>query len=128
MPIVPSSTRRSTQLSELFPDLPAVVVAIVRDGKLIVPRNEDQILEGDDAYLILPTSQVARTLQIFGHEERQARRIIIAGGGNIGLYLAKSSGESCSPMPASKSSSSRAIAPSRSPNSSTASSSCTDRP
>ncbi|MBU1209806.1 MAG: Trk system potassium transporter TrkA [Alphaproteobacteria bacterium] len=79
-----------SQLSELFPDLPAVVVALVRDGNLIVPRNEHQILEGDDAYLVLPTSQVARTLQIFGHEERQARRIVIAGGGNIGLYLAKS--------------------------------------
>jgi trk/ktr system potassium uptake protein len=78
------------QLAELFPDLPAVVVAIVREGNLMVPHNDDQILEGDDAYLVLPTSQVGRTLQIFGHEERQARRIVIAGGGNIGLYLAKS--------------------------------------
>lgn len=78
------------QLSELFPDLPAVVVAITRDGKLMVPHKTEQLLEGDDAYLVLPTSQVARTLQIFGHEERQARRIVIAGGGNIGLYLAKS--------------------------------------
>jgi trk system potassium uptake protein TrkA len=29
-------------------------------------------------------------LQIFGHEEARARRIVIAGGGNIGLYLAAS--------------------------------------
>lgn len=78
------------QLAELFPDLPAVIVAIVREGKLFVPHKDDQILEGDDVYAVLPTSQVGRILQIFGHEERQARRIVIAGGGNIGLYLAKS--------------------------------------
>lgn len=78
------------QLSELFPDLPAVVVAVVRDGTISVPHKDEMLREGDDAYVVMPTSQVGRTLQIFGHEERQARRIIIAGGGNIGLYLARS--------------------------------------
>ncbi len=78
------------QLSELFPDLPTVVVAVAREGRLFVPHKDDMLKEGDDAYLVLPTSQVARTLQIFGHEEQQARRIVIAGGGNIGLYLARS--------------------------------------
>ena len=33
--------------------------------------------------------QVERTLKIFGHEEKQAQRVVIAGGGNIGLYVAK---------------------------------------
>jgi trk system potassium uptake protein len=28
-------------------------------------------------------------MSIFGHEERQARRIIIAGGGNVGVFLAQ---------------------------------------
>ncbi len=78
------------QLAELFPDLPVVVVAIVRQGQLITPRKNDHLEEGDDAYLVMPSNQVARTLQIFGHEEQQARRIVIAGGGNIGLYLARS--------------------------------------
>ncbi len=78
------------QLSELFPDLPAVIVAIVRNGIIKVPHGEDVLEEGDEAYLIMPSSQVGRTLQIFGHEEKQARRIVIVGGGNIGLYLAKS--------------------------------------
>ena len=77
------------QLTELFPDLPAVVVAVVRDGKLFVPRGEDQILVGDDVYVIADDTQVSRTLKIFGHEEQVARRIIIAGGGNTGLYVAQ---------------------------------------
>ncbi len=76
-------------LTELFPDLPATVVAIIRRGELFVPRGDDQILVGDDVYVIAEESQVTRTLKIFGHEEQQARRIIIAGGGNTGLYVAQ---------------------------------------
>ena len=34
-------------------------------------------------------SHVQRTLSIFGHEEPEARRIVIFGGGNIGLFLAQ---------------------------------------
>ena len=30
-----------------------------------------------------------RALAAFGHEEPEARRMVIVGGGNIGLYLAK---------------------------------------
>jgi len=77
-----------SQLSELFPDLPAVTVALVRAGRLFIPHSKDQIRVGDEAYVIAPREQVTRTLQIFGHEETQARRLVIAGGGNIGYFLA----------------------------------------
>jgi trk system potassium uptake protein TrkA len=76
------------QLTVLFPDLSAVVVGILRDGKLFVPHSSDQMLVGDDVYLVAERSQAERTLGIFGHEEKQARRIIIAGGGNVGYYVA----------------------------------------
>ncbi|MBX8827802.1 NAD-binding protein, partial [Ochrobactrum sp. SFR4] len=33
--------------------------------------------------------QVRRTLGLFGHDKPEACRIIIAGGGNIGLYVAQ---------------------------------------
>lgn len=76
------------QLTVLFPDLSAVVVGILRDGKLFVPHSSDQMLVGDDVYLVAERAQAERTLGIFGHEEKQARRIIIAGGGNVGYYVA----------------------------------------
>lgn len=77
------------QLTELFPDLSAVVVGIMRDGNLFVPHSSDQMLVGDDAYIVAERSQAERTLSIFGHEEKEARRIIIAGGGNVGFYVAR---------------------------------------
>ncbi|MBL4726507.1 MAG: Trk system potassium transporter TrkA, partial [Rhizobiaceae bacterium] len=77
-----------SQLSELFPDLKAVVAGIWRDGKMLTAKSHDQILEGDLAYVIVERSQIRRTLGIFGKERPEASRIIIAGGGNIGGYLA----------------------------------------
>ncbi len=77
------------QLTELFPDLNAVVCGIFRDGKMMVPKSQDQILMGDIAYVIAERSQIRRTLSIFGKERPEAARILIAGGGNVGLYLAQ---------------------------------------
>jgi trk system potassium uptake protein TrkA len=77
------------QLTELFPDLQAVVVGILRNGKLFVPRSSDAMLAGDRVYVVCQLDQVRRTLGIFGHEEPEAHRVVIAGGGNIGLYVAR---------------------------------------
>lgn len=77
------------QLTELFPDLIATVTGIYRNEKLFVPHSSDELLTGDLAYVVCEKSQVRRTLSLFGHEEKEAARIVIAGGGNIGLFVAK---------------------------------------
>ncbi len=77
------------QLSNLFPDLNATVMAIVRDGKLLIAHSGDQMKTADIAYVSAPKEQAQRTLALFGHEEPEARRIVIAGGGNIGLFVAQ---------------------------------------
>ena len=77
------------QLTELFPDLNAVVAGISREGNLFVPKRSDEMFVGDNIYFIAKADHVRRTLDIFGHEEAEARRVIIIGGGNIGLYVAQ---------------------------------------
>ena len=77
------------QLTGVFPDLSIVVVGIVRDGRAVVPSAEDEMLAGDDVYFIADNEHVTRAMAVFGHEERQARRLIIAGGGNVGMFLAE---------------------------------------
>ncbi|QJP12803.1 Trk system potassium transporter TrkA [Starkeya sp. ORNL1] len=77
------------QLTDLFPDLQAVVVAVNRKGKVFVPRSTDSLIAGDVAYFTARAEQVTRTLSIFGHDELPAQRIVIGGGGNIGLYVAR---------------------------------------
>jgi trk system potassium uptake protein TrkA len=75
------------QLTGIFPDLNIVVVGIVRDGEGIVPDADDMMLAGDDVYFVADAAHVPRAMVVFGHEETVARRIIIAGGGNIGAFL-----------------------------------------
>lgn len=77
------------QLTVLFPDLAIVIIGIVRDGKAIVPTSEDQMMEGDEVYFVVDTEHVDRALTAFGREDQEARRIVIFGGGNIGLFLAQ---------------------------------------
>ncbi|AMM84639.1 Trk system potassium transporter TrkA [Martelella lutilitoris] len=78
------------QLSQLFPDLNATVTGIYRDEEVIIPHSTDQILAGDLVYVVCEQEHIRRTLALFGHEEQEARRIVIAGGGNIGFFVAKS--------------------------------------
>jgi trk system potassium uptake protein TrkA len=75
------------QLTGIFPDLNIVVVGIERDGVGIVPDADDMMLAGDDVYFVADAAHVQRAMAVFGHEETAARRIIIAGGGNIGSFL-----------------------------------------
>lgn len=85
-PIIDTPLR---QLTELFPDLTATVVGILRNDSLFVPRSADQMMAGDIVYVMTSTERVKRTLTIFGKEEQTGSRILIAGGGNIGLYVAE---------------------------------------
>ena len=77
------------QLTELFPDLHITVVSIVRDNKLIVPSNTDQMLAGDAVCFIAEATHVKRAMEAFGQEGQEARRVCIIGGGNVGLFLAQ---------------------------------------
>lgn len=77
------------QLSSLFPDLIATVVAVFRDGVLKVINSSEQLRAGDLAYVICQKLHARRTLSLFGHEEQEAQRIVIAGAGNIGNYVAR---------------------------------------
>ena len=84
-PIIDTPLR---QLTELFPDLHLRVFAISREDNLITPDADDQIFVGDEVYFAVESTQVNRAMSAFGHEEQEARRLIIVGGGNIGLFLA----------------------------------------
>ena len=77
------------QLSQLFPDLVATVAGVYRNGKLVIADSGEQLDVGDLAYVICQREHVRRTLGLFGHDEQAASRIVIAGGGNIGQYVAR---------------------------------------
>ena len=76
-------------LTEKFPDFKANIVGAVRKDNFIFLKKKDQLLEGDKAYVVVSAEQITQILKAFGHEEKTAKKILIVGGGNIGLNLAK---------------------------------------
>jgi trk system potassium uptake protein TrkA len=77
------------ELTELFSTLNALVVAIRREGTLFTPEARDQLFADDQIYVAAQTADVERTLEIFGKPARRQERVVIVGGGNVGLAVAQ---------------------------------------
>jgi len=77
------------KLTEKFPDFKANIVGALRNEKFIYLKKNDQMLENDNVYLVVSSDQLNPILKAFGHEEKVSKNVLIIGGGNIGLNLAK---------------------------------------
>ncbi len=78
-----------SHIENLFPDLTFKIVAILRKNRPVWPSESEQLFIGDEVYFVVDTQHLKRTMAAFGHEEKEARKILVAGGGNIGLGLTK---------------------------------------
>ncbi len=76
-------------LTKKFPDLEANILGVIRKEKFIILKKNDVMQKDDKAYVIINSSQMAKTLSAFGHNEKISSKILIIGGGNIGFNLAK---------------------------------------
>ncbi len=76
-------------LTKKFPDFKANILGAVRKDKFIYLKKNDKMMEGDNVYVVVSSDQLNAILKAFGHEEKVANKILIIGGGNIGLNLAK---------------------------------------
>jgi len=65
-----------------------LVTGIVREEKLIVPSGDDKLLEGDLIYFISEKKDLKGALKIFGKQAEPLNRVLLVGGGNLGLKLA----------------------------------------
>lgn len=77
------------QLNELFSTLRAIVVGVRRQDSLFAPEPRDLLLAGDQIYVFTHVEDVNRTLEVFGKKTKKQERIIIIGGGNVGLAVAR---------------------------------------
>ncbi len=77
------------QLTDLFSTLRVIVVGVRRQGVLFSPDAGDQLFCSDDVYLMCHSSDASRTMDVFGKSQGEQNRIILIGGGNVGLRIAK---------------------------------------
>jgi trk system potassium uptake protein TrkA len=78
-----------TELPEHFPNVEFRIVTMFREGKGIIPDGETIIQEDDELFIIGAPKNIRTILKSIIYMERPIKRIIIAGGGNIGMNLAK---------------------------------------
>ncbi|MEM8577483.1 MAG: Trk system potassium transporter TrkA, partial [Pseudomonadota bacterium] len=76
------------QLTDLFSTLRAIVVGVRRDGTLFAPEAADQLFVGDSCYVFTHVDDIARTMEIFGKTLTSQERVVLIGGGNVGLAVA----------------------------------------
>lgn len=65
------------------------VMACIRKGRSFVPVDHDRIEVGDDVYVVVRADKAKDTMVAFGHRDREARNLVVVGGGNVGLHLAQ---------------------------------------
>ena len=77
------------QLTDLFSSLRVIVVGVRRQGILFAPNAGDQLFCSDEVYLMCHSNDANRTLDVFGKSQGEQNRIVLIGGGNVGLRIAK---------------------------------------
>ena len=73
-----------------MPQIEARVAAIFRQDRPIVPEGETVIEAGDEIFFIAATENIRAVLQEMRRMDKPTKRVMIVGGGNIGLRLALS--------------------------------------
>nr|WP_321501207.1 Trk system potassium transporter TrkA [uncultured Dethiosulfovibrio sp.] len=78
------------QVGKENPDLSSVMVYVERDGKGIVPSGEWIAQEGDLCFLVSFRDMVFKIQELFHPGKgRDLRRVMIVGGGKLGVHLAQ---------------------------------------
>ncbi|MBS3969907.1 MAG: Trk system potassium transporter TrkA [Clostridia bacterium] len=68
---------------------PNLIVAILRNEKMIIPRGHDQLKPNDLVFVLAETTNMVAIEKVLGKERVKTENVTILGGGRIGFYLAK---------------------------------------
>jgi trk system potassium uptake protein TrkA len=77
------------ELSEHIPNVECRVVVIYRDGEGIIPDGDTIVQEDDEVFFIAARKDIRAVLSEMRKLDDPIRRVVIAGGGNVGVRLAK---------------------------------------
>ncbi len=76
-------------LKDHMPNADARIAAIYRNGRVVDPDGETLIEEGDEIFFVAARENIKRMMNELRRSEDPVKRVVIAGGGNVGLRLAR---------------------------------------
>lgn len=85
----PMAGRVIGELTHLLEDVETRVVAIYRGDEVIIPKGDTVVRKEDIVFFMGKRKDTSRVMAQFHHADVPCKRVMIAGGGNIGLLLAK---------------------------------------
>ena len=77
------------ELPKHIPNVECRVVAIYRGGKGVIPDGDTVVEEDDEVFFIAARKDIRSVLSEMRKLDDPIRRVVIAGGGNIGVRLAR---------------------------------------
>ncbi len=72
-----------------IPGIDARVVAIFRKDQPMVPEGDTIVEAGDEVFCLAATEHIRQVMKELRRMDRPVKRVMLAGGGNIGLRLAR---------------------------------------
>ncbi|MFV0679255.1 Trk system potassium transporter TrkA [Ottowia sp.] len=76
--------------AERHPEVEMRIVAVYRLDFELTDAPDTVVRAGDEVFVIVDRDNVRHTLAVIAGQERAVRRVMIAGGGRVGLRLARS--------------------------------------
>lgn len=77
------------EFAELYNNLSFRVIAISRRGTTIIPRGNNRMMTLDHIFIITKTEHIQQLVSATGHQNVTLRKVMIAGGSEVGRLLAK---------------------------------------
>lgn len=85
----PLVSRQLRELPQHLPGIDSRVAAIYRRGRPILPEGDTIIEAEDEVFFVAAAEHVPRMMSELRRMDKPVKRVMLAGGGNIGLRLAR---------------------------------------
>ena len=82
--------KKPTQLAELIPETMVKIVAIYRNNNSVEFNADTTIKNDDEVFFLASAKDAAELTSYFRGTKKPYKRVLLAGGGNIGFHLAES--------------------------------------
>jgi trk system potassium uptake protein TrkA len=87
--------RALRELPQRMPGIDTRVAAIFRRGRAIIPEGDTEIEADDEVFFIAAAEHIHAVMGELRKQDKPVRRVILAGGGNIGRRLARGLESKC---------------------------------
>lgn len=81
--------QKISEINSRAQDLNFLVAMIFRERRVIIPHGDDEVLEGDHLYVLVPEASLDHAFQFMGlQRQERVQRVFVLGGKQLGIEAA----------------------------------------